>query len=223
MIHIELQLNDTQLIDAKNFEAFRNDCKTFLANQHLNFDKFTIVQHDTFIGYVTEWSIKEYLSKKYASKIAAIQIWEETFDLAKVKNIIASVRATEEDVVYVKRYFYDQWDLKVTLKTGTILHIDVKTAFTHLTPNAKWNFMYPVVQANKTGKDLMLLAYYVVSNKTKVESVKALYIVGIINEQQIRRCPIIKAGTTTKFGTVSQIDNYLTELNHHYSDINALF
>lgn len=223
MIYIPVKLNESQLIAAKNFEQFRNNCKAFLANKHLNFDKFTIVQHDTFIGYVTEWNIKKYLLEKYASKISIIEVWEETFDLPKVKHIIASSRATTEDMDYVKSYFYDKWDLKITLKTGAVIYIDVKTAFTGLMPNAKWNFMYPVVQANKTGKDLMLLVYYVVSNKTKVESVNALYIIGVISEQQIKRCPIIKAGTTTKFGTVSQIDNYLTELAHNYSDINAIF
>ena len=102
------------------------------------------------------------------------------------------------------------------------IFIDVKTALTQKEPSPRWNFMYPVIQANKIGKDYMLLTYYVVQDVKEVESLKKVIIVGYISEDIIKKCNIIKRGQKTRFGTKSQIDNYETELSVHYKEIDNL-
>ena len=88
-------------------------------------------------------------------------------------------------------------------------------------PNDNWNFLYPVIQASKEGKDLMILVYYVVNTIKDLRTFSKLIIVGAITPEIIKTCDIIKAGEKTKFGTISQIDNYITKLNKNYKPIES--
>jgi hypothetical protein len=77
-----------------------------------------------------------------------IEDWNSSFDFIKLKNIININSEKKEDIDYVKTYFYDKWDLKIIYKSKEV-YVDIKTALTKLEPKSSWNFMYPVIQANK--------------------------------------------------------------------------
>jgi hypothetical protein len=221
MISFEQKLTQDLVIAAYGFEELRNNSKKYLSQFDMNYDKFTVVSHDSFIGYITEYFLREYIGSKYKSEGVTVESWESIFDIAKIRSILKSNSKATEDVQYIRDYFYDKYDLKLSKGAKSLL-VDIKTALTKLEPKSSWNFMYPVIQANKPGKDHMVLSYYVVEDIKDIESLKKLVIVGYTSEEVIRTCKIIKAGTRTRFGTVSQIDNYETELAIHYKDIDRL-
>ena len=39
--------------NAKKFSNFRQRCKEFLKNNGINHDKFTVVEHDSELGYIS--------------------------------------------------------------------------------------------------------------------------------------------------------------------------
>lgn len=205
---------------AKRFEEFRTNCKFFLAKHGQSYDKFTIVGHDSLIGYLTEHFIKDHLEKNFKS--LKVTTWENDFDIRKIISILKSSNPANDDVDYVKNYFYDKWDLKLS-QGDKVIYADVKTALTKGNPNDSWDFLYPYVQANKPGKDIMILVYYVVDDLNDLTSLKSLSMIGYTKPEIVRQCKIIRAGTKTKFGTTSQIDNYETQLSSHYSNVSQLF
>lgn len=222
MIELKIIIEENLLIKAHKHEELRSKCKEYLNKVGKNFDKFTIVPHDSFIGYITELAVKKYIQEKYKDKNIKITTWEDNFEIEKIIKIIESNSTDKKDVEYIRDYFYDQYDLKLesSIKTKIIL-VDIKTALTKKEPNKNWNFMYPVIQAQKPGKDFMILTYYVI-NSDNVEDVKKIILVGYLSEDTIRNCRIIKKGEKTRFGTISQIDNYETELSVHYKDIDKI-
>lgn len=220
MISLNKTLTPSLINAAKEFEEFRNNCKKYLTQFEMNFDKFTVVGHDSFIGYISEYFLKEYIESKYTILGIHVSTWEHNFDIAKIKSIIKSNSKSIEDRQYIREYFYDKYDLEIKKGKTTYL-VDIKTALTQKEPKSSWNFLYPVIQANKPGKDFMILSYYV-SENINVESLKKLVIIGYTSEKVIKTCNIIYEGTRTRFGTISQIDNYETELAIHFKDIDLL-
>ncbi len=221
MIAIHQKLSPELIIAAHSFEELRNSSKSYLSKFELNFDKFTVVAHDSFIGYITEYFLRKYIRFKYSAEGIEVNNWESMFDISRIRRILKTDSKAVADVQYIRSWFYDQWDLEI-IKAKSILFIDVKTALTQKEPKLGWDFMYPLVQANKPGKDYMILSYYVADNVNDIESLKKLVIVGFTSEELIKTCKIIKAGTLNRFGTKSQIDNYETELAVHYKDIDEL-
>ena len=215
MIEI-VNFSNTLFQKAKTFESFRNQCKKYLQEVNMNFDKFTIVGHDSFLGYVTEATISDYISKHFNN--VKVSSWENNHNIKKIINIIEAKDYSKESSSLVKEYFYDKWDLKIKTNNKT-LYCDVKTAYTAKKPKDNWVFMYPVVQVNKEGKDFMLLVYYVVDKIKDIHSLEKLVIIGVTTPNIIKHCKIIKAGKKTRFGTISQIDNYLTQLSKHYEQL----
>lgn len=201
------------------FEDMRKKCKDYLKQHDLEFDKFTVVSHDSFVWYITEFFMKEYIEQK--SDLISVGFRSDDFDHIKIHNIVQSNSSLEEDYMYIKRYFYDKRDLFLEYKWRKI-YIDIKTALTEKEPNNRWNFLYPVVQANKPWKDYMVLSYYVADSIKDIKSLNKIVVVWYISEDIIKKCEIIKACEKTKFGTVSQIDNYITELSLHYKDLDKL-
>lgn len=221
MIAINRKLSSELINAAHGFEQLRNDSKNYLSQFDLNFDKFTVVAHDSFIGYITEHFLQEYLSSSFAAEGIEVNNWESMFDISRIRGILKTNSKADADIQYVRSWFYDHWDLEI-IKANSILFIDIKTALTQKEPILNWDFMYPVVQAHKPGKDYMILSYYVADNSNDIESLQKLVIVGYTSEEMIRNCKVIKAGTFTRFGTKSQIDNYETELAVHYESIDKL-
>ena len=215
----QIKINDVQILvdEAESFSKFREDCKNYLSENGLNYDKFTVVNHDAIIGYISEKTIIDYLKKQLKGIDVTIESWEERSDLDKVKRIVKTNNSKQAETV--KDYFYDTYDICVTNSKGQELFIDIKTALTAKTPKENWNFMYPVVQAHKKGKDYMLLAYCVVGDIKEISSIDNLTIVGYITEEMIKKCKIIYKGQYTRFGTRSQINNYETELSRDYKSI----
>lgn len=219
MFDIKKILTQDLIVKAIWFETLRKECKEYLWKHNAEFDKFTVVAHDSFIWYLTEKFLKEYIESK--NNLLEIEDWNSSFDFIKLKNIININSEKKEDIDYVKTYFYDKWDLKIIYKSKEV-YVDIKTALTKLEPKSSWNFMYPVIQANKEWKDYMMLCYYVVNDIKDVNSLNKITVVWYISEEIIKTCEIIKAWNKTKFGTTSQIDNYITELSIHYKNIDIL-
>ena len=219
MITLKREDYSILLAEAEKFDEQRIKCKDFLTAHKLNYDKFTMVSHDAFIGFITEEIISDYISTTFQGSV--IQKWNEQYDPHRISEILLKKEVSTDDIDYIKNYFYDKWDLKVTYNNQNYF-IDIKTALTQLDAKENWDFMYPVVQAKKPGKDLMILCYYVTTNKD-YKSLKEIVLVGYITELVISACKEIKAGEKTKFGTTSQIDNYVTNLGKHYSPLTNLF
>ena len=219
MENINVNIDTSIFQKAKHFEKFREDCKLYLTKVGLNWDKFTIVSHDSFIGYITEYAISEHIKNKFPNVL--VETWERQFDIKEIIRILKDNDQSEVSKELVKTYFYDKWDLKIDGLKISLLS-DVKTALTALEPNNNWNFMYPVVQANKGGKDIMILVYYVVNDIKDLKTLKSMILIGYTNEETIKKCAIIKAGEITRFGTISQIDNYVTQLSKDYFNLNEI-
>ena len=220
MITYKLEIKNELFDRARNFEKFRSDCKEYLSKAKMNFDKFTVVSHDSFIGYITEYYVKKYLIETYNN--IEVTSWEDSTNIRMIIEIVKNSDFSDESKNIVREYFYDKWDLSINNHKGKVL-TDVKTALTKKIPNKRWNFLYPIIQANKPGKDIMILVYYIVSDIKDLTSLKELVIVGYTNYSTIKKCKIIKQGEKTQFGTISQIDNYITNLASDYNNIDKLF
>lgn len=218
MKSIKISISDELHNAAISFENFRIKCKEYLFNHNKGFDKFTIVSHDSYIGFITELLIKDFLLSEYNSFVTSVEAWEEDFDRARLDSIVESDSTIQTDIDYVASYFYDKWDLKINGSSG-VIRADIKTALTKKEPNMSWNFLYPVVQANKACKDLIILAYLVVSDLNNLKTANNLVIIGATTTSIIKKCEIIYEGTVTKYGTTSQIDNYNTLIKEHYFPI----
>ncbi len=223
MISLPVQLSPGMIAQAKAYAFLRKRCKEYLASKNIEFDKFSIVEHDSFTGFITENFIYHYLKKHFEKEDVSIHKWEEQFEIKRINRILSRQSNKKEDIQYIREYFYDAYDIHLS-QVDRSYKIDVKTAFTALKPNLKWNFLYPVIQAGKEGKDLIFLTYYIVEDLKDPESLKEIVWVGFINKEQILSRPVIKAGEKTKFGTTSQVDNYITELSKDYCvDLDKLF
>ena len=198
--------------EAREMSCLRSRIKEYLIDFDACYDKFTITDNDTFLGYVSEEAITGYLTGHYGGRLE-IRKWADRFDLERVKRAVDGKNGNVSEVLYVKDYFYDKYDLEIIdRRTGKSLYVDVKTAETWKYPRNTWNFLYPVVQNQRSGKDCVILCYYY---KTGQE--KKIILVGYISEENIARKPILKAGTRTRFGTVNQIDNYETKVTDYRS------
>jgi len=203
--------------EAKELSDFRNNVKDYLQNYGECYDKFTVTENDTYLGHVSETAIIHYLQNVYSDKLE-IHKWSEKFDLDRVRSAVMNNINKPEEILYVREYFYDRYDIEILNKeTGKKLLIDVKTAETSKTPQMYWNFLYPVVQNQKDGKDCVILCYYY-----KQEDANKIILIGYLTEDRISQYNILKAGTKTRFGTINQIDNYETKVKD-YKPLSELF
>jgi hypothetical protein len=216
---IKLNLTPPQSVKDRAlwFQEFRNRCKAYLTKNGINYDKFTIVSHDSYIGHISEWVLFQYIQKEFDGVLKKLTSWEDNFDLKKIENIVNSSSATKDDLIYVKEYFYDDWDIAVETNKG-IYKCDIKTALTKLEPQTNWNFLYPIIQAQKSGKDLMILAYYIYQGDD-FHNLTNEVLIGATTYELIQKCSVLKKGEISKFGTESQTDNYITELSRDYFDL----
>ena len=196
--------------EANDLSLFRRRMKTYLSAFGECYDKFTITENDSFLGHVSETAITDYLSKKYGN-IIDIHRWSDDFDLERIQHAVMNNLNDRREIEYVRNYFYDKYDLEIVEKrTGKSIYIDVKTAETQKYPQLTWDFLYPVVQNNRGGKDCVILCYYY-----KRENSKRIILIGYITEDEISRKRILRAGTRTKFGTENQVDNFETKVTDY--------
>lgn len=205
---------------AQNFQEFRNRCKQYLENHGILRDKFTTTDYDALLGYLSEYYIANYLRDRFKGQIS-VSTWKDQFDISHIKSIVNCDSGLPEDINLVCSYFYDSFDLYIATPTTSFfvnLKVDVKTAITEKEPKPNWEFLYPVVQANKEGKDLALLVYYVAENDDDPKTLKGITIIGYLEESEITRCETIQKGEKTRHGTLSLTENYITYLRD-YKDI----
>lgn len=124
----------------------------------------------------------------------------------RVRSIVDRDSNDEDDKEYVKSYFYDRYDLRIT-KGDREIPVDVKSAATGREPMKYWGYLYPVVQAEKEGKECVILAYCIKNERNLIERVA---ICGYMSEDQIKEYGVTQQGENTSRGTQSQIDNYTT-------------
>lgn len=221
---VKKTLTSKEIENANQYQKFRNKCKSYLERHGIYHDKFTITSFDAYIAYVTEKFIANYLRDKYKGKIC-VSKWSDQFNLEHIASIVNNDSNEPEDIERVSSYFYDSFDLYISTPIDVIfvrISIDVKTAITKKSPNNSWDFLYPAIQAQKGGKDAVVLVYYVADDDNDPSTLRELKIVGYLEENEIKRCPVVKKGEKTKHGTTSQIDNYETHVED-YHDIDELF
>ena len=224
MITIPINLSQGLIDRANAFSDFRNLCKQYLADNGIMHDKFTITEFDSFLGYVSEELIANYLRNKFRGRVC-VSKWQDQFDMALIYTIVKTGRNSREDIDLVCSYFYDSFDLYVSTPNYQVfidIKIDVKTAITQKIPQENWEFLYPVVQARKLGKDAAVLVYYVVDNKKDPSTLREIVLVGYLEEKEITNSEIINAGEVTVHKTPSQTENYITYVGE-YHDLNDLF
>ena len=214
---IKIPITDPEILKkAKAFSQFREKCKEYLTAVRMNFDKFTVVEHDSFIGYISEYVIRQYIKDNLPQKNFKVISWEEYCDIMNIYNAVTKNDYSKAQLV--RDYFYDKFDICIVTPKRKI-NIDVKTALTKLEPTPNWDFLYPIIQAHKEGKDITILAYCIYKAPNKYE-IKIVDVIGYCDNKSISNCKVIKAGEITKHHTVSQIDNYETLLNRDYKDLN---
>jgi len=184
----------------------------------MNYDKFTVVEHDSFIGYISEYVIRKYIKDYLPKTNFNVLSWEEYCDIKNIYHAVISNDYSKAQLV--KEYFYDKFDICIVTPQRRI-NIDVKTALTQLEPTLNWDFLYPIIQAHKEGKDITILAYCIYKAPDKYE-INIVDVIGYCDNKSISNCKVVRAGEVTKHGTISQIDNYETLLGRDYKDLNEL-
>ena len=108
-INFDLKENKYKNIisNAKKFSNFRQRCKEFLKNNGINHDKFTVVEHDSELGYISEQIVLNYLKNNLDLSKFNINHWKEQFNFSKIENILYICR------LKIKRYrkLYKLWNL----------------------------------------------------------------------------------------------------------------
>jgi hypothetical protein len=205
----EIMTVSAELIEeAERVSELRKKMKAYLAKFGGCYDKFTITENDSKLGYISETAVVEYLRGRYGDRLE-IKRWSDNFDMDKIKAAVENNDGSESE--YVREYFYDEYDMKIIeKKSKKSILVDVKTAETRKKPMEYWDFLYPVVQNQRSGKDCVVLCYYYMS----AEGNKVI-LVGYMSEEEISKKEILKAGEITKFGTVNQIDNYETKVKDY--------
>lgn len=198
---------------AKRVSLFRKECKDHLAGLGIVRDKFTAVDHDTFIAEITETVLAEYLRKEHKVRVDR---WEDDFNLDRIHRIISEKARDRESVNYLSYFFYDRWDLRIRLD-GKVLFADVKTALTTKAVKPNWKFLIPKVQVERSGKDLFILAYLIGT----VEKPEAIEVIGACSPSVVRKQELIGSGSQTEHGTTSRISNYTTTIGVDYSPLSS--
>lgn len=220
MKEIYSNFDKSLFLKAKSFKDFRTKCKEYLQRNNKDFDKFTMVDHDSLVGYISENLISTYIKSQHPD--IELRTWEKHFDLNRILDILNENSSIEQDINYVQKYFYDRYDLQLSFNQKNY-YFDIKSALTKKTPSKYWTFLYPVVQAHKKGKSGMILTYCVVEDLNSIESMISFVLVGYVSQTRVMACTKYTAGMKTRFNTINQIDNYETLLSRDYRDIETLF
>ncbi|MGX7078727.1 hypothetical protein ACWOBP_00835 [Gemella parahaemolysans] len=212
--HFNVSKEDSKIIkeEAQKYSELRTRCKKFLEKNNMKFDKFTVVNHDSHSGYISEKYVLDYIQKLSGFKI---RNWGEMFSADEINRILELDKPKLKEIRLIKEFFYDKYDIEMSYGLKR-LFIDVKSAKTKKKPQIKWNFLYPKSQANKNENSCVVLTYLVYNKEEDLESV---YIMGAADYKDILNSEIQKAGSVTKFNTKSRVDNYVTELSI-YKELN---
>lgn len=221
MVAIEYTLSPSMITKAKRFSDFRDRCKSYLQTHGRCYDKFTVhPEYDSIIAYLTENFIVKHL-RSISKGCFSVGKWQDQFDLDYIEYIIRNNSCLDEDINLVEAYFYDDFDIYISTPNSlsfVSVNIDVKTARTLYNPQEDWEFLYPQVQIKKKNKEeIILLVYYQVKDKTDIFSLNKMIIAGYLTTGEISNCECVHEGEKTKHGTISQIDNYQTELSNYHS------
>lgn len=209
------------ICNANDYAKFRSRCKDFLRTYNKEYDKFTSTNHDSQLGYISELAIMNYLTNNTDYEIIP---WDANFDFNFIESILQRDQDTinQKELDYVKKYFYDDYDLKI-IKNNQEIFIDVKTAITFKKPTNYWEFSLPVVQINKAVYDYVILCYCIAENEIRVDNINDIIIWGFISTNDVQNKDVYPKGAKNRFGTINQIDNYNTKLSDYNNSILEMF
>lgn len=208
---ISMDISDEMIENAHKYQIFRNQVINILKNNNRYFDKFTVTNRDTFDGYLAEQAIYNYLKNKTNS----ILFWKRKIPSKLISKIQSNSEISELELIAIEDYFYDRYDFELCSTT----RIDVKCAATSKEIDInKWTYGLPVVQMNKFGKDVVVLAYIKYNKDPKYNNdskpIKCI-IVGYVSICEIIKCNKSSQNTNANFDY--QIENYETKLTQYKS------
>lgn len=216
---IEINISNDLLKKASNYKKFRSNLKFILKKYNKSFDKFTVTDNDSFLGYISETLVSSYL---VSNNIPIIQ-WESEVKLSRDLKLKVlenhNDNFTPDEINTLTSYFYDKWDIKYK-----DVYADVKTAATSYKPKDTWTFGFPVIQANKKGKTHAILTYVFYDKDPKEYSdanPEKLYIWGYLHISDIKKCDINNKNIDK--GYSYQINNHITKLEDYNKNILTLF
>lgn len=210
-----IKITDDMISRANYYQSFRNKVKDKLSKIGRCFDKFTVTDRDTFDGYIAELCVFQYL-KQFTNDIV---LWKRTISKDLIEKIEQNIDLNNSEYIEIENYFYDRYDIELCMTA----RIDVKTAATNLQPNSRWTYGIPVIQVDKDGKDLVVLAYVIYDKdpkKNKDSLPIECLIVGFMDICSIRKMKKSKENLNAGFDY--QIENYET-LIEDYIDIEKIF
>lgn len=215
----KIKISNELIEKAINYSNFRKNLKIILNKYNKNYDKFTITDNDSFLGYISENLVAAYLTLNNIP----IKTWSSQINLPpslklKVLNNHNS-DFDKSEINLLRNYFYDEWDIKHENIT-----VDIKTAATRHNPIPSWTFAIPVIQANKAGKTHVILTYIIYNKDSKIyKDAKPIecYIWGYIPISDITKCS--KSNRNEYKGYDYQIENYITHLSNYNQDLISLF
>lgn len=225
-VFIEGEYKRNLLDNAKFFSDYREKCKRFLAQHGAGYDKFTVTENDSLSGYISEEIVRDYIDKKL--NVKSVVTWHQNFDFDIIDSILNKNNSNlseinQDEIRYIKEYFYDKYDLKLTTKNDTEIMLDVKTAVTPREPKDNWSFLLPVIQIDKAIYQYTILTYCITKpNSYNLEDLEKFNIFGMISTDFVRTCNQLLKGTLTGHGTKNQIDNYETKLYNYEKKISNL-
>lgn len=73
--------------EAEQISSFRSEIKAYLTRFGACYDKFTVTENDTFLGYVSETAISDYLLNLYGEKIE-IKRWADEFNMNRIAHFV---------------------------------------------------------------------------------------------------------------------------------------
>lgn len=102
---IEVRVEPELLVKADEFSKFRENCKNYLTRVGMNYDKFTMVKHDSIIGYISEYIVAQYLRDNLPNGFI-VSSWMVENDIANPlaelnKRIFKSANRFVVNVVYI--------------------------------------------------------------------------------------------------------------------------
>ena len=119
---------------ARKISSFRSRMKAYLTRFGACYDKFTVTENDTLLGYISETAVSNYLINNYGDKVE-VRHWADSFDMERINRAVEQNNSDANEIEYVKNYFYDKYDLEIIEKISKkSIFVDVKTAETSKKP-----------------------------------------------------------------------------------------
>lgn len=72
---------------ARKISSFRSRMKAYLTRFGACYDKFTVTENDTLLGYISETAVSNYLINNYGDKVE-VRHWADSFDMERINRAV---------------------------------------------------------------------------------------------------------------------------------------